>query len=103
MLPGWIGGFTAKLGRMSTDETSKTPLLERILAYATITIIVVALGSFFLTLIIGLADREAISQGLWQFVYNTSLFALPIGFVLLITLLIVSQVRRSRETRQKKR
>lgn len=84
---------------MSTEDSSKPSLFERILAYATITIIVVALGSFFATLIVGMANREAVAEGLWPVVYGISLFALPIGFVLLVLLLVVAQMRRSRDAR----
>lgn len=85
--------------RMSTEPSSPS-ILERILAYASLSIIVVALLSFFATLIIGLNDREAMAEGLWPFVYGISLIGLPIGFVLLITLLIVSQARRRAEFRR---
>lgn len=84
---------------MSTEDTSNPSLFERILAYATISIIVVALGSFFATLIVGMADRHAVAQGLWPVVYGISLFALPVGFVCLILLLVVAQRRRSRAVR----
>ncbi|KUF06304.1 hypothetical protein [Leucobacter sp. G161] len=84
---------------MSTEETSNPSLFERILAYATVTIIVVALGSFFATLIVGMNDRQAVAEGLWPVVYGISLLALPAGFVLLILLLIMAQRRRSRDAR----
>lgn len=89
----------SKLGRMSTEHAGTPSPLERILAWATVAIIVVALGSFFATLIVGLNDRETLATGLWQLVYNISLIALPIGFVLLIALLVLSSRRRSREAR----
>ncbi|MFT4232324.1 MAG: hypothetical protein QM606_06070 [Leucobacter sp.] len=84
---------------MSTEASPPT-LLERILAYASLTIIAVALLSFFVTLIVGLNDRLAIAEGLWPFVYGFSLIGLPIGFVLLILLLVLSQRRRRAEFRR---
>lgn len=84
---------------MSTEDPSTPSLLERILAYATVTIIVVALGSYFATLIVGMNDRTAAAEGLWPLVYGISLWALPIGFLLLILLLVVAGRRRSREAR----
>ncbi|KAM9862969.1 hypothetical protein ACI1US_01107 [Leucobacter sp. BZR 635] len=87
---------------MSTEDISSPSLFERILAYATITIIVVALGSFFATLIVGMNDRQAVAEGLWPVVYGISMFALPIGFVLLIALLVFAQLRRSRDARRGK-
>ncbi|MGJ0202650.1 hypothetical protein [Leucobacter sp. gxy201] len=68
--------------------------IERALAYATIAIIAAALLSFFATLIVGMIDGAALAAGFWPFVYGFSLIGLPIGFVLLITLLILSQARR---------
>lgn len=84
---------------MSTEATSAPSLFERILAYATVTIIVIALGSFFATLIVGMNDRLAVAEGLWPFVYAVSLWALPIGFVLLMILLALAGRRRSRDAR----
>lgn len=83
-----------------SSETSNPSWLERILAYASLSIIAVALLSFFATLIVGMNNREALAAGLWPIVYGISTFGLPIGFVLLIALLIISQVRRRREFRQ---
>lgn len=80
-----------------SQESSTPSILERILAYATVTIIGAALLSFFATLIIGLIDREALASGLWPAVYGLSLFGLPLGFALLIALLVVSQRRRRAE------
>ncbi|GEM_PF-2516670 len=87
------------MGGMS-QEASSPSIFERILAYATITIISVALLSFFATLIVGLANRHAAAEGLWPFVYGISLIGLPIGFVLLIVLLIVSQARRKADLKR---
>ena len=84
---------------MSTDESTPS-LFERILAYATAAIMLVAILSFFATLIVGLSNSEALAEGLWPFVYGLSLFGLPIGFALLIILLVVAQRRRSREAKQ---
>lgn len=85
---------------MSTEDHSTPSRFERVLAYVTITIIVVALGSYFATLIVGMNDREAVAEGLWAIVFGISLYALPVGFVLLILLLILAQRRRSRDARQ---
>jgi hypothetical protein len=39
-------------------------------------------------------DSEAFSAGLWPAITMTPLFGLPIGFVLIIALLIISTRRR---------
>ncbi|WP_244302999.1 hypothetical protein [Leucobacter coleopterorum] len=85
---------------MMSTETSNPSWLERILAYASLSIIAVALLSFFATLIVGMSNREVLADGLWPIVYGISTYGLPVGFVLLITLLIISQIRRRREFRQ---
>lgn len=85
--------------RMST-QPSPPSILERILAYSSLTIIAAALLSFFVTLIVGLNDRQAMAEGLWPVVYGISLIGLPVGFVLLILLLVVNQIRRRREFRR---
>lgn len=82
---------------MSTSESGTPSLLERILAFASLSIIAAALLSFFVTLIIGLNDRQAMAEGWLPIVYGISIYALPIGFVLLVALLIVTQRRRKRE------
>ncbi|WP_240739838.1 hypothetical protein [Leucobacter triazinivorans] len=84
---------------MSTAPSTPS-LLERILAYASLAIIATALLSFFVTLIVGMNDREAMAEGLWPFVYGLSLIGLPVGFVLLILLLILSQRRRRADFRR---
>lgn len=84
--------------RMSS-ETHPPTLIERILAFTSLSIIAIALLSFFVTLIVGMNDRKAMAEGLWPAVYGISLIGLPIGFVLLIALLIISQSRRRREFR----
>ncbi|SJN08273.1 hypothetical protein FM113_01800 [Leucobacter sp. 7(1)] len=85
--------------RMSI-EPSTPSLLERILAISSLSIIAVALLSFFATLIVGLNDRQAMAEGLWPIVYGVSLIGLPVGFVLLVLLLILTQARRRREFRR---
>ncbi|QBE49493.1 hypothetical protein EVS81_12150 [Leucobacter triazinivorans] len=87
------------MARMSTAPSTPS-LLERILAYASLAIIATALLSFFVTLIVGMNDREAMAEGLWPFVYGLSLIGLPVGFVLLILLLILSQRRRRADFRR---
>lgn len=85
---------------MNTDEPTTPSLFERILAIATVTVIGAALLSFFATLIVGLLDRRAAAEGLWPIVYGFSLIGLPIGFVLLIVLLVLAQRRRGAEARE---
>lgn len=72
--------------------------LERVLAYMVAGIIVLSLASFIALIIgtsMGLA-RDDFAQGLWPVVTILPLIGLPIGFVLIIVLLVVSAVRRGR-------
>jgi TRAP-type uncharacterized transport system fused permease subunit len=48
----------------------------------------------------GVGDNDGFSQGIWPAVLTLPLFGLPLGFVLIIALLVISIVRRSREARQ---
>lgn len=86
--------------KMSTSESGTPSLIERILAVASLSIIGAALLSYFVTLIIGLNNREAMAEGWLPIVYGISIYALPVGFVLLVALLIVAQRRRKREVAQ---
>ncbi len=72
--------------------------LERTLAYMVAGVILVSLASF-VALIIGTAsglERGDFAEGIWPVVTIMPLIGLPIGFVLIIVLLIVSAVRRGR-------
>lgn len=92
------------MGMSKEANTPQAPsVVERILAYVTITIIAAALVSFFATLIVGLIDGAALAAGFWPFVYGFSLIGLPIGFVFLIVLLILSQRRRRAEFKRNAR
>lgn len=89
------------MGRMSTEESPKFTLLERLLAYGAAAIIALAVGAYLTTLIVALAaGREALVSGLWPLVTWIAFFGLPIGFVLLIALLIINFTRRGRAARR---
>ncbi len=87
------------MGRMSS-ATPKFSLLERTLAYASAAIIIVAVLSFIVTLVVGLAGgRHLLAAGLWPAVTWISFYGLPIGFLLLVVLLIISYSRRGSRRR----
>ena len=72
--------------------------VERTLAYMVAAIIVLSLASFVALIVatsIGLG-RDDFAQGIWPIVTILPLIGLPIGFVLIIALLVVSAVRRGR-------
>lgn len=80
-------------------ESSSPSRLERALAYAAVTTIALAVLAFFITLIIGLTQngREMLATGAWPLVVWTSYVGLPIGFVLIVILLIVNNRRRAKD------
>lgn len=72
--------------------------VERVLAYMVAGIIVLSLAAFVALIIatgMGL-EREDFASGIWPAVTILPLIGLPIGFVLIIVLLVVSAVRRGR-------
>ena len=58
----------------------------------------------FLAVIIGTSSgagaKDGFSQGVWPVVITLPLFGLPIGFVLIIALMVSNGIRRGREARQ---
>lgn len=80
------------------SETKSHSRLERVLAYASVTIIVVAVLSYLTTLFVAMAaGREVLAEGLWQIVVFMSYVGLPVGFVLLMVLLGLNFRRRGKE------
>lgn len=72
--------------------------VERSLAYMVASIIVLSLAAF-IALIVGTGaglTGSDFTQGIWPTVVVLPLIGLPIGFVLIIVLLVVSAVRRGR-------
>jgi uncharacterized membrane protein len=72
--------------------------VERTLAYMVAGIIVLSVASLFAVLIgvnMGLKGDD-FTSGIWPAVTVLPLIGLPIGFVLIIVLLVVSAVRRGR-------
>lgn len=89
------------MAKMSTDEAPKFSVIERLLAYAAITIIAVAVAAYLITLVVGLvAGRQALVAGLWPLVTWIGFYGLPAGFVLMIALLVISFTRRGRAARR---
>jgi uncharacterized membrane protein len=73
--------------------------IERILAYLVASAVVLSILAFVAVIVgtaVGVRDFD---EGLWPTVIMLPLLGLPIGFVLMIALLVVSAVRRGRETK----
>ena len=87
---------------MSNNAPPTGSRLERTLAYIIAVIVGLSLIAFVAVLVAtatGVGRNDEFSQGLWPLVFLLPLFGLPIGFLLLIALLIINGVRRRRESR----
>lgn len=67
---------------------------------ATVGLSILSFLAIMIATLAGVGANDGFSQGVWPFVLMLPLIGLPIGFVLLIALLIVNGVRRTRESRQ---
>ncbi|HUH57910.1 MAG TPA: hypothetical protein VL020_05295, partial [Pseudomonadales bacterium] len=72
--------------------------LERFLAYAAVTLIVASVGSFFATLIAALlgVSRQTLAVGFWPVLTWVGYVGLPVGFGLVLALVLVTRNRRLR-------
>lgn len=78
-------------------EETKYSIFERVLAYTSVAIMVVAVAAYLATLIVAMvAGPAALVDGLWPLVTAISYIGLPIGFVLLVILLGINFSRRGR-------
>ncbi|MFP7762048.1 hypothetical protein [Marisediminicola sp. LYQ134] len=71
---------------------------ERVLAYMLISIVALSLLSFLAVIFATLAGmvRQDFGEGVWPAITILPLFGLPIAFVMLIVLVVVSARRRAR-------
>lgn len=77
-------------------------MVERVLAYAVAALVVLSLLSFIADIAgtaAGAGENDGFAHGLWPMVLIFPLVALPLGFALVITLLVMNVVRRGREAR----
>lgn len=80
---------------MTKDETPAPNRLETLLAYMGAGVIGLSLVSLVIAMVTRLIGAQPIA-----ILSQLPLIGLPVGFVLVITLLIVSLVRRSRENQR---
>jgi len=61
----------------------------------------------FLAIIIGTVTgagaNDGFSSGIWPFVFTLPYYGLPLGFLAIVTLMVLTGIRRSREARQNRR
>jgi TRAP-type C4-dicarboxylate transport system permease small subunit len=76
--------------------------LDRILAFTALTLAALSVICFF-AIIIGSAvgmDQNSFGSGLWPVVAGLPLYGLPIAFVMIIALLVMSFVRKGRAAKR---
>ncbi|MGY4857881.1 hypothetical protein [Cryobacterium sp. AP23] len=89
---------------MTTQTPHDSGRLEKILAYMVAGVVGLSILAFLAVILgtaAGVGDNDGFSKGVWPAVLTLPLFGLPIGFLLVIALMIVSALRRAREARQK--
>ncbi|HCS61424.1 MAG TPA: multidrug ABC transporter ATPase [Microbacterium sp.] len=88
---------------MSTQNSGpEVPVrrVDRILAFTALTLAALSVISFF-AIIIGSAagmDQHAFGSGVWPIVAAIPMWGLPIAFVMIIVLLVMSFIRKGRAT-----
>jgi hypothetical protein len=88
---------------VTTQTPQSANRLERILAYMVAGVVGISIIAFIAVIIgtsTGVGANDGFSQGIWPFVIMLPLFGLPIGFVLIIVLMVTNAVRRGSEARR---
>lgn len=90
---------------MSTQAPDSTPAvraIDRFLAFGALILAAVSVACF-VAIIVGTAtgmDQAAFGEGAWPIVAAVPLWGLPLGFVMIIALLIMSFVRKGRAAKR---
>lgn len=87
---------------MTDNNPQNVSRFERVLAFMLLGLVLLSVGTF-LAIIIGTWQGMGSSDfggGIWPVVVMVPYIGLPLAFVLLITLMITSAVRRSRENKR---
>ena len=73
--------------------------IDRILAYMSLGLALVAIVCFFAVILARPAGVTDFTEGIWPAIVVFPLVALPVAFILIVVLLIMSFVRRARANR----
>ena len=73
--------------------------LDRILAFMSLGLAVISIGCFLANIIARPAGVTDFTEGIWPIVLVLPLIALPIAFLMILALLIMTFVRRARANR----
>lgn len=87
---------------------SETPLptsrLQRTLAFVAAGLVIASLAAIVAVIAatpLGVGEHDGFSKGPWPFILVLPGIALPIGFILIIILLVISAVRRGKVNRSR--
>ena len=83
----------------SPRQTEPIRRIDRILAFVSLGLAIVAILCFFAVILARPLGVTDFTQGLWPTVLVFPLIALPIAFILIVVLLVMSFVRRARANR----
>lgn len=90
---------------VTTQPPPNAGRIERILAYMVAGVVGLSIIAF-LAVIIGTATgmkANDFGSGAWPMIIVLPWYGLPVGFLAIITLMVMTGIRRSREARQKRR
>lgn len=92
------------------DVTNQTPhtsgRIERILAYMVAGVVGLSILAFLAIIIgtvAGAGANGGFGSGAWPLVFTFPAIGLPVGFVAIIALMVMTGIRRSREARQNRK
>lgn len=74
--------------------------IDRILAYMALGLTVLSIVCFFAVILARPLGVDDFTEGVWPLVVVLPLIALPIAFVMIVVLLVMSFVRRSRANKE---
>ncbi len=86
------------MSTQNSDPEVAPRRIDRILAFTALGLAAASVACFF-AIIIGSAlgmDQSAFGDGLWPFIAGIPLWGLPVAFVLILTLLVMSFIRKGR-------
>lgn len=90
-----------------TPQTAlPTSALQRALAYMAAGLVLLSVAAIVAVVVgtaAGVGPHDGFSRGAWPVVLVIPLIALPLGFLLIVALLIISTARRSRMNRETRR
>ncbi|TFB48904.1 multidrug ABC transporter ATPase [Cryobacterium tagatosivorans] len=90
-----------------TNQTARSSSrIERILAFMVAGVVGLSILAFLAIIIgtvAGAGANDGFSSGIWPVVFTLPYYGLPVGFLAIVTLMVMTGVRRSREARQNRR